>query len=105
MKTKDYGIAKELKEKLSRIAHLIDFRVFGSRARGDESEYSDMDVFIEVERLDKHLKEKIRDIVWETGFENSLYISPLIFTRNEIENSPLKVSPILKNINEEGVKV
>lgn len=105
MKTKDYGIAKELKEKLSRIAHLIDFRVFGSRARGDESEYSDMDVFIEVERLDKHLKEKIRDIVWETGFENSLYISPLIFTRNEIENSPLKISPIVKNINKEGVKV
>lgn len=105
MKTKDYEIAKELKERLSKVVHLIDFRVFGSRARGDESEYSDMDVFIKVERLDKHLKEKIRDIVWETGFENSLYISPLIFTRDEIENSPLKASPIVKNINKEGVKV
>ena len=105
MKTKDYEIANELKKRLSKVVHLVDFRVFGSRARGDESEYSDMDVFIEVERLDKHLKEKIRDIVWEVGFENSLYISPLIFTWDEIENSPLKASPIIKNINKEGVKV
>lgn len=105
MKTKDYEIANELKERLSKVVHLIDFRIFGSRARGDEGEYSDMDVFIELEYLDSQTKRKIRDIVWEVGFENSLYISPLIFTRDEIENSPLKASPIVKNINEEGVKV
>jgi len=34
MKPKDYKIAKELKERLSKVLHLIDFRVFGSRARG-----------------------------------------------------------------------
>ncbi len=103
MKPKDYEMAKKLKERLSEVVPLIDFRVFGSRARGDADEYSDMDVFIEVERIDKHLKEKIRDVVWETGFEYFIYISPLIFTREEIENSPLKVSPIVKNIIEEGV--
>lgn len=105
MKPKDYEIAKELKERLSKIVHLIDFRVFGSRARGDEDEYSDMDVFIEVEYLDKELEKKISDIVWEVGFENSIFISPLVFTRHEIEESPLRVSPIVKNITEEGVKV
>lgn len=34
MKPKDYEIAKELKEKLSKVVRLVDFRVFGSRARG-----------------------------------------------------------------------
>jgi hypothetical protein len=29
MEQRDYEIAKELKEKLSEIVHLIDFRVFG----------------------------------------------------------------------------
>lgn len=105
MKPMDYEIAKELKEKLSEVVKLIDFRVFGSRARGDEDEYSDMDVFIEVENIDKELKEIIRNVVWEVGFEYSIYISPLIFTRYEIEDSPLRASPIVKNINEEGVKV
>ncbi len=105
MKSRDYEIAKELKDKLSRVVQLIDFRVFGSRARGTQDEYSDMDVFIEVEHLDKGLEEKIYDIIWEVSFENSICISPLIFTRYEIEESPLRASPIVKNITEEGVEV
>lgn len=105
MTTKDYEIAKRLKERLSEVVDLIDFRVFGSRVRDDADEYSDMDVFIEVESMDKAIEDKISDIVWEVGFENSIYISPLVFTRYEIEESPLRVSPIVKNIEEEGVRV
>ena len=99
----DMKIAKDLKARLSVVASVVDFKVFGSRARGTADEYSDMDVFIEVEYLDEPLKRKIRDIVWSVGFEYSLYISPLVFTRFEIENSPLRVSPIVKNIMEEGI--
>ena len=105
MTKKDFLIARKLKERLSNVVDLVDFRVFGSRARDAQDEFSDMDVFIEVEQLDKKLKKKIREIVWEVGFENSIFISPLIFTRYEIEDSPLRASPIVKNINEEGVKV
>lgn len=65
MQQKDYKIAKELKKRLSDVVNLIDFKVFGSRARGEADEYSDMDVFIEVESLDKKIKEKISDITWE----------------------------------------
>lgn len=98
MREEDYKIAKELKEKLSEVVSLIDFRVFGSRARGDFEEYSDMDIFIEVEFLNKELREKISDIIWEISFKYLIVISPIIFTREEIENSPLKMSPILNNI-------
>jgi len=105
VKQRDYTIAKDLKEKLSEVVKLIDFKVFGSRARGDEDEYSDMDVFIEVEYLTKILEERIHHIVWEIGLEHSIFISPLIFTRHEIEDSPLRISPIVRNIKEEGIKV
>jgi uncharacterized protein len=105
MKPKDYEIANELKKKLSEVTQLIDFRVFGSRARGDEDEYSDMDVFIEIERLDKDMKKKINTVIWEVGFNNSIYISPLIYTRYEIEMSPLRASPIIESIYEDGVTV
>jgi predicted nucleotidyltransferase len=105
MTSKDYEIAKELKKRLSEVVELIDFRVFGSRARGEADEYSDMDVFLEVKSLNREVEDRILDIVWEVGFENSIFISPLIFTRYEIEKSPLKASPIVKNIEEEGVRV
>lgn len=105
MKQKDYKIAEELKHKLSQVVHLVDFRVFGSRARGDMDEYSDMDIYIEVESLDQETKSRISDIVWEVGFKHRVVISPLIFTRYEIEESPLRASPIVENITKEGVKV
>jgi len=105
MKQIDYEIARKLKEKLSEVVNIIDFKVFGSRARGDADEYSDMDVFIEVESINKLLKRRIYKIAWEVGFENFMVISLLVFTRYEIEKSPMKVSPIVKNIAEEGIKV
>lgn len=105
MKDKDRGVALELKNRLAGLVQLVDFCVFGSRARGDAMEDSDMDVFIEVENLDKDLKERVQDAVWEVGFENFMVISPLIFTRDELENSPLRSSPIVKVIKEEGSQI
>jgi len=105
MRESDLKIAEKLKRRLAEVIQLLDFRVFGSRARGDADEYSDMDVFIEVERLNPEIKEKIEDVVWEVGFENFMVISPLIFTREEIRNTPLRSSPIVKIITEEGVRV
>ena len=94
MEKKDYLIASELKRKLSEVVKIVNFIVFGSRARCDHDEYSDMDVSIEVEFVDKELKEKVADIAWEVGFENFMVISPLIFTTDKIENSPLRSSPM-----------
>jgi len=64
-----------------------------------------MDVFVEVESFDKMLKERILEVVWEVGFENFMVISPLIFSRDEIESSPLRSSPIVKVIFQEGLPV
>lgn len=105
MTDSDMKIARELKERLSVVVQLVDFKIFGSRARGSADEYSDMDVFLEVESISKELKEKISDIIWEVGFKNNIVISPIIFTRNEIEETPLRSSPIVKNIIEEGIRI
>lgn len=105
MTDKDKNIAQEFKERLSKIVDLLDFRVFGSRARENADEYSDMDVFLEVERIDEVLEAQIQKIAWEVGFKNFVHISPLIFTRYEILETPLRSSFIVQNIVEEGIKV
>ena len=105
MNPRDYKIAREFKRRLTEVVELIDFQVYGSKARGDEDEFSDMDVFIEVASLDRQTNDLISDIAWEVGLENLIVISPLVFTEDEIENSPLRASPILINIKEEGIRL
>ena len=105
MDKKDYLIAKELKEKLTSVVPVRSLIVFGSRSKGTSDEYSDMDVSIVVASLDEETKGKIYDIVWEVGFNNFVVISPLIFTTDEFENSPLRSAPIVKNILSEGVQI
>jgi len=103
MTSKDTEIARELKNRLLGVTTLLDFRLFGSRARGDAEEDSDMDIFIEVPDLEKSLKEKISDLAWDVGLEHFIVITPLIFTRHELENTPLRSSSIVKMIKQEGV--
>jgi predicted nucleotidyltransferase len=105
MNPRDYRIASELKRRLGEAVELKDFKVFGSKVRGDDDEFSDLDVFIEVSTLDDKTKDIISEIAWEVGLENAIVISPLVFSVDETENSALRASPILLNINEEGIRV
>lgn len=101
----DLQTARELKERVSKLTPLLDFRLFGSRARGDADEYSDMDIFMEFETVDNELKNKVKSAAWEMTLESGIVVTTLLFSRHEIEDSPLRSSPIIRVIMEEGVPV
>ena len=105
MSSKDHQTAKKLKERISAFMPPLDFRLFGSRARGDADEFSDMDIFLEFETIDRDLKSKVKDAAWEMTLESGIVVTTLLFSRQEIENSPLRSSPIVRVIMEEGVPV
>ena len=105
MNQQDYNIASEIKSRLAEFLRVVDFRVFGSRSRGDQDLYSDMDIFIEVESLTPEQKDRIYDVTWNVGYNHAIVVSPIICTRFEIEQSPLRASPLLKNIFSQGVRV
>ena len=57
--SKDMWVSQELKNKILQFTRVIDFRIFGSRARGDAEEFSDLDIFMELESVDGELKKKV----------------------------------------------
>ena len=105
MKKTNRDIAVNLKERLSPKVPLIDFRLFGSRARDDFDENSDMDVFIELEEVTQEMRTVIADTAWELGLENLIHISPIVFSRHEIEDTPQRSSPLVRNILREGIRI
>ena len=98
-------IAKEFASRIRKKLGEASIIVYGSRARGDDEPLSDMDICIVVNKLDKKTREIIFTTAWETGFKEDVVIVPLIFEKNEWEDSPILESPIYKNIQREGVEV
>jgi predicted nucleotidyltransferase len=105
LKERYFSIAQKMKNSLAKDIPIISFRIFGSCAREEEEFDSDMDVFIEVETLSQQVKNHIRYISWQLGLDTETVISPLIFSRDEIENSPLRLSSIVQNILREGIAI
>jgi uncharacterized protein len=105
MTAQTFAILKTLKTRISAAVKVFDVRAFGSRARGDNDPESDLDVLVVVEQSDRKTKEMVRHVAWEVGFETGLIISTLVLSYHDLHDSPLKESPIIHNIEAEGVSV
>ena len=103
--TNDRKIAAELKRRLLQSFPLLDVRVFGSRARGEAGFDSDLDVFILVEQCNPAQRRQIAEIAWEVGFEMDRIISTVVATPDQLEKGGLGASPLILNIEREGVAV
>lgn len=103
-KNEERAIIK-LKEILSKRFNLIELRLFGSKARGDSTSESDIDVMIEIAESNPDIRLQIYDIIFEINLENDTFISTTIFSKKEIEDGPMGESPIYKIIHKEGVPI
>ena len=99
----DYKIAREFKKRLIADFKLLDFRVYGSRARGDYLPESDLDIFIVLESITSEQRTRISNIAWEVGFKRDRIISTFVATNSQLLNSPLAANPILDLIEEDGI--
>jgi predicted nucleotidyltransferase len=105
MAPQDRQTALEFKRRVAAVAPILQFCVFGSRARGDAIVESDLDVFLVVDHIDTGLREKISELAWEVGFENDVVLSTFVVTAEQLERGPVGVSPIVRKIEEEGIRL
>jgi predicted nucleotidyltransferase len=102
MKDKNY-ILQLIKKSVSSTEPNAILILYGSYARGDYSEDSDLDLLVlvdkdKVTRLDqKRIKYPLYDIEFETG----TIISPVIFSKKDWELNH-RITPFYENVRREG---
>jgi len=105
MQEKDIRVIENFKQLLSKEVKVLELRVFGSRARGDAAEESDLDVLVVVDRLDHSIEKYISECAWEAGFHEDILIMPVAVSMDAVKNTPLSKSVFIKNVYREGVAV
>lgn len=77
--------------------------LFGSKARGDAHEGSDLDVAVVMQQTDFETKRAIYAIAYDELLENDVDISPVIFSRDLFERQRAAHFPLLREIERDMV--
>jgi len=80
------------------------FKLFGSKIKGNFDEESDIDILILLScKVTREIENQIIDMVFYINLQFETNISPLIFSEEEWDNSPVSVLPIHYFIEKEGL--
>ena len=93
--------AEKIKMKLK--DNLIRIILFGSRARGDNKDFSDYDFLIVLNDVNKYCKDTIIDEEVEILNKYDKLASTIVYSSNEWEN--IKKFPLGINILKEGINL
>ncbi|MBM4136111.1 MAG: nucleotidyltransferase domain-containing protein [Nitrospira sp.] len=105
MQEKDHRILAKFKSLVSQKTKVLEIKVFGSRARGDATPESDLDVHVVVDYLDHAIERYISDCAWEAGFPEDVTVMPITISMDTLKNSPMRESVFIKNVYREGVAI
>lgn len=98
-------IAKFFARQVRELAPQTVIRLFGSAARGERQELSDIDIYVELpdDADSPELRERISGIAWELGLEYGQVLQPITYGKGEVWDSPLRSSPFIKAVMREGI--
>jgi len=99
----------EEREALSRVTQILHSRfgareviLYGSAARGQLDEESDIDLLVVLPRVDWEIQKEIIAVCFEAELRCGRVISAVCYTTEEMEYSPLRSSPLVVTARREG---
>jgi predicted nucleotidyltransferase len=93
-------IAKAFKKEVEKKYRIIEIKLFGSSARGDNNKISDIDIMVKLPEMSREIEEDLFNIAYELELEYDCLID-IIALPNNIDSD----LPIVTNIEREGISI
>jgi predicted nucleotidyltransferase len=109
----DRAIPQELREVLARFRAaltklygegVLELTLFGSRARGDEHEFSDVDVLVVIEKLTPWDRRAIPEIAGHLWLETGFLLRPILLDGETCRSWRDQQRPLTNAIAEDGIR-
>ena len=99
-----HKIVNELKSKIASKYKLKELKVFGSSARGDRRDDSDIDVYILIPEVNRKLEEELFDIAYDLELKYDCLIDLIVFDERTL-NEKYGSTPFYQNVSTEGLNI
>jgi predicted nucleotidyltransferase len=84
----------------------VELRIFGSVARGDYHEHSDIDILVVLPvKVDNTVEEQVFDMAYDIELEYGLVIGTIVYSRDFWYSDRAAVMPLFRNIQRESLSV
>jgi len=80
-------------------------RLFGSRARGEGDEYSDVDIALVVTTPWRARRYEIYDLAYDIGLEHRVTLAPMVLEESRFQELKKRERLIAREIEGEGIAV
>ena len=107
LSTKEKSALKHFKAGLKQTlgAQLIELKLFGSKARGDNRPDSDLDVLVIVATDDWHICDTVYDIATDILLQTDLCISPKIISKGKFNQLRKENTSFICNVSRDAITV
>jgi len=84
-------------------AELVELRLFGSRARGEGHQDSDLDIAVVVTEPGLARRRDVHDAAFDIGLEHGVSLAPLVLSQRRLDELRARERLLAADLDREGI--
>jgi predicted nucleotidyltransferase len=107
LSAKEKAVLKQFKASLEQVlgTQLVELKVFGSKARGDDRPDSDIDVLAIVASDDWHIPDKVYDVATDILLQADVCISPKVISKSRFDQLSREGTSFIHNVGKDAITI